>query len=170
MFISATKNPMRALHLLLHAPPGENELILIDLNVADENGNVQKARDLRFRTAFKYTAAGEYLIFGGVDPNVGLLSLSTDPANDRKAIISHIPLSRLLSNMPTTPDDDDPFKFKALQANETLSHARRAIKNKVSPMTYGLGRAIGQLIGILQIPPEHFETGTHWDPCFQQRC
>lgn len=43
---------------------------------ADKNGNVQKAFDLKLETEWRYTAAGEYLIFGGVDPQVGLLSLS----------------------------------------------------------------------------------------------
>ena len=43
---------------------------------ADKNGNVQKAYDLKLETEHRYTAAGEYLIFGGVEPQVGLLSLS----------------------------------------------------------------------------------------------
>ena len=43
---------------------------------ADQNGNVQKAFDLKLETKYRYTAAGEYLIFGGVEPQVGLLSLS----------------------------------------------------------------------------------------------
>ena len=72
MFVSATKNPMRALHRRLRAPPGQTDLVLIDLNAADEHGNVQKAQDLKLWTSFKYSAAGEYLIFGGVAPSVGL--------------------------------------------------------------------------------------------------
>lgn len=72
MFISATKNPMRAIHMLLHAPEGCRDLVLIDLHAADEQGNVQKASDLRLQTDFKYSAAGEYLIFGGVPPEVSL--------------------------------------------------------------------------------------------------
>lgn len=72
MFVSATKNPMRAIHMLLHGTPGEKFLILIDLVAADENDNVQKAYDLQLKTEFLYTAAGEYLIFGGVSPKVDL--------------------------------------------------------------------------------------------------
>ena len=160
MFVSATKNPMRAIHLLLHAPEGENELIVIDLKAADENGNVQKARNLKLDTTFRYTAASEYLIFGGVPCSVGLSSLCTHSANARKAIISHIPLSTLRAMMPTTANEDDPFRFDLLQANEALSYARYAIKKTAHPMTYSLGRAVGQLVGILGIPPEHFESGT----------
>lgn len=73
MFVSATKNPMRAFHMLLHAPDGEKGLILIDLKAADESGNVEKAHTLKLQTTFRYTAAGEYLIFGGVSPRVGLV-------------------------------------------------------------------------------------------------
>lgn len=73
MFVSATKNPMRAIHMLLRAPDGEKALILIDLKAADESGNVEKAHNLKLQTAFRYTAAGEYLIFGGVTPKVGLV-------------------------------------------------------------------------------------------------
>ena len=72
MFISATKNPIRTFHMLLHAPEGKRDLILIDLHVADVKGNVQKASALRLQTDFKYSAAGEYLIFGGVPPEVSL--------------------------------------------------------------------------------------------------
>ena len=75
MFVSATKNPMRALHMLLHAPQGERTLILVDLGVADEEGNVQKAHHLKLKTPFKYTGAGEYLLFGGVEPKVGFSSV-----------------------------------------------------------------------------------------------
>ena len=160
MFISATKNPMRAIHILLHAPQGEKGLILIDLNTADESGNVEKARDLKLQTNFRYSAASEYLIFGGVSPRVGLSSLSPDSAKDSKAIISCVPLQTLLSRVPTTPSDDDPFKLKVLQAHKTLSYARSAIKKDVLPMTYSLGIAVGQLVGILCVPPKNFETGT----------
>ena len=153
---------MRAIHILLHAPQGEKGLILIDLNAADENGNVEKARDLKLQTKFHYSAASEYLIFGGVDPRVSFPSPFTDLANDHKAIISYIPLQRLLSSMPTTPNDEDPFKFKILQAHETLSYARSAIKKDVQPMTYSLGIAVGQLVAILCVPPNNFETGTCW--------
>ena len=72
MFISATKNPIRTFHILLHAPEDKKDLILIDLHAADEEGNVQKASDLRLQTDFKYSPASEYLIFGGVPPDVGL--------------------------------------------------------------------------------------------------
>ena len=160
MFISATKNPMRAIHILLHAPQGEKGLILIDLNTADENGNVEKASSLKLQTEFRYTAAGEYIIFGGVDPRVSSPSPLTDLANDHKAIISYIPLQRLLSSMPTTPYDEDPFKFKILQAHKTLSYARSTIKKNVQPMTYSLGIAVGRLVGILYVPRKNFETGT----------
>ena len=156
---------MRAIHLLLHAPEGENELIVIDLKAADENGNVQKAHNLKLDTTFRYTAASEYLIFGGVPCNVGLSSLSTYSANAHKAIISHIPLSRLRAAMPTTAGDEDPFRFELLQANETLSHARYAIKKTALPMTYSLGRAVGQLVGVLGIPSTHFESGVLHDSC-----
>ena len=151
---------MRAIHILLHAPQGEKGLILIDLNAADESGNVEKARDLKLQTKFNYTAAGEYLIFGGVDPRVGPASPLTDLANSHKAIISYTPLQRLLSSTPTTPNDEDPFKFKILQAHRTLLYARRAIIKDVHPMTYSLGIAVGQLVGILSVPPNNFETGT----------
>ena len=167
MFVSATKNPIRALHMLLHAPQGGRFLILIDLNIADERGNVQKAHHLKLITKFRYTGAGEYLIFGGVEPKVGPSPLFEDWANDHKAIISHVPLSKLLSHMPKTPDDDDPFRFKILQAHEKLSHARRALKETSLPMTYSLGKAVGQLVGILCISPQHFETGTYQDSCLQ---
>ena len=167
MFVSATKNPIRALHMLLHAPQGDKFLILIDLNIADERGNVEKAHHLKLRTKFRYTGAGEYLIFGGVEPKVGPLSIRTDWANNHKAIISHIPLSKLQSHMPTMPDDDDPFRFKILQAHEKLPHARHAMKKTSLPMTYSLGRAVGQLVGILSIPPQHFETSTHQGSCLQ---
>ena len=72
MFISATKNPMRTFHMLLHAPQGKRDLILIDLHAADGYGNVQKASNLKLQTDFKYSPAGEYLIFGGVPPEVSL--------------------------------------------------------------------------------------------------
>ncbi len=49
---------------------------MIDLNKADETGNVNKAHDLKLRTEFRYTGAGEYLIFGGVGQEVDLSSLS----------------------------------------------------------------------------------------------
>ena len=167
MFVSATKNPIRALRMLLHAPQGDRFLSLIDLNIADERGNVEKAHHLKLRTKFRYTGAGEYLIFGGVEPKVGPPSRHTDRANHHKAIISHIPLSKLLSHMPTMPDDDDPFRFRILQAHEKLSHARHAIKKTLLPMTYSLGRAVGQMMGILCIPPQHFESGRHQGSCFQ---
>lgn len=143
MFISATKNPMRALHMLLHAPAGEKSLILIDLNAADEFGNVQKANNLQLRTKFRYTGAGEYLIFGGVERKASLPSLFTNQANQNQAIISCIPLSKILANMPATPDDNDPFRFAVLQAHKTLSLARHAIRKELLPMTYSLGRAVG---------------------------
>lgn len=156
---------MRALHMLLHAPQGENQLILIDLHLADERGNVQKAHHLKLRTEFRYTGAGEYLIFGGVEPKVGLLSMSPDLANHHKAVIASIPFSRLLSNMPRTADHQDPFCFETLKAHKTLSHARRAIKQQVLPMTHALGRAIGELVGQLCTPPKYFESGTHQISC-----
>lgn len=141
---------------------GEDASIaVIDLTKADERGNVEKAHNLKLKTDFRYTGAGEYLIFGGVDNEVGLLSLSSGLANKYKAIISHIPLSRLLVNMPTTPGSDDPFFLKVLQSHERLLHARRAIKKEVLPMTYSLGRAVGELVGILCIPPKYFESGAH---------
>ena len=160
MFVSASKNPMRAIHILLHAPQGEKGLILIDLNAADESGNVEKARDLKLQTKFRYTAASEYLIFGGVDTKVGNSSPYIDPANNYKAIISYIPFQTFLSSLPRTLDDEDPFKMKILQAHKTLSHARSAIKKDVLPMTYSLGIAVGQLVGVLCVPPKNFETGT----------
>ena len=159
MFVSATKIQMRALYILLHAPQGEKGLILIDLNAADESGNVEKASELKLQTAFKYSAGGEYLIFGGVSPRVGPSSPFTDCANDYKAIISYISLPKLLSNMPTTPNDEDPFKLKVLQAHKALSYSRNAIMKDLPPMTYSLGKAVGQLVGILCVPPKHFENG-----------
>ena len=161
---------MRALHMLLHAPDGEKSLILIDLKLADEKGNVERAYDLKLRTEFMYSAAGEYLIFGGVDPKVQrLLSQSRLILTDNhKAIISRIPLSDLLSHLPTIPDDDDPFRIKVLQAHGRLSKARGAIKRAVPPMTYSLGSAVGRLVGILGIPPQHFQSGTHEVSCPQQ--
>lgn len=39
---------------------------------ADVNDSVQKVHHLKLRTEFRYTGAGEYLIFGGVPPKVGL--------------------------------------------------------------------------------------------------
>ena len=72
MFVSATKNPMRTFHMLLHAPEDKRDLIMIDLHAADVQGNVQKASALRLQTDFKYSAAGEYLIFGGVPPEASL--------------------------------------------------------------------------------------------------
>ena len=63
---------MRAIHMLLHAPEGCGDLVLIDLHAADEQGNVQKASNLKLQTDFKYSPAGEYLIFGGVPPEVSL--------------------------------------------------------------------------------------------------
>ena len=39
---------------------------------ADKYGNVQKARNLKLETEFGYNASGEYLIFGGVELEVGL--------------------------------------------------------------------------------------------------
>ena len=159
MFISATINPMRALHILLHALEGEKGLILIDLNTADENGNVEKARDLNLKTEFNYTAAGEYLIFGGVGPKVGLSSLFKDLADNYKAIISYISLASILSNTSTTLDHEDPFRFKILQAHRRLSYARRAITKDVLPMTYALGKAVGSMVGTLSIPPKHFQNG-----------
>ena len=161
MFISATKNPMRAIHILLHAPQGEKGLILIDLKAADESGNVEKAGDPKLQTKFCYAAGGEYLIFGGVGPRVGPSSPLTDPAHNYKAIISYIPLQKLLSSTPTTANDEDPFKFKILQAHKALSYARSAIKKDVHPMTYSLGLAVGQMVGILCIPPKSFESGTY---------
>ena len=165
MFVSATKNPMRALHLLLRAPQGEKSLILIDLHVADINGNVQKASDLKIQTSFGYTPAGEYLIFGGVEPKVCLSLLFATVANFHQAIISQISLSSLLSAMPSTPDDLDPFRFQLLQANEKLSSARYAMRKEVPPITYALGMAVGQLVGNLRIPPKLFETGRNQNPC-----
>lgn len=48
---------------------------------ADKDGNVQKANVLKLETEFRYTAASEYLIFGGVAPQVGLSSASLCSAN-----------------------------------------------------------------------------------------
>lgn len=139
---------------------GEHSSIaVIDLHKADERGNVNKAHQLKLRTKFRYTGAGEYLIFGGVEPEVGLPSLELDLANNHKAIIAHIPLSKLLVNMPTTPDSNDPFCFEVLQGQETLSHARRAIKREALPMTFSLGRAVRELVGNMCIPAKHFESG-----------
>lgn len=166
MFVSATKNPMRAIYMLLRAPDGEKGLILIDLKAADENGNVEKAHNLKLQTAFRYSAAGEYLIFGGVSPRVSLvITYKSALANNRKAIVSYVPLSRLLSKMPTTPNDKDPFKFKVLQAHKALSRARHEIMKDVLPMTYSLGRAVGQLVEILCVPPKLFESGTFRKSC-----
>ena len=168
MFISASKNPMRALHMLLNAPQGEKGLILINLQAADETGNAEKASSLKLETTFRYSAAGEYLIFGGVEPRVGGSSRFIDLANDYKAIISYISLQSLMFSMPTTPNDEDPFKFKILQAHKTLSYARSAIKKDVHPMTYSLGIAVGQLVGILCVPPKNFETGMCYNTYLRQ--
>lgn len=88
-------------------------------------------------------------------------------ANNGKAIISYVPLSRLLSHMPTIPSDEDPFKFKVLQAHKALSRARDEILKDLVPMTYSLGRAVGQLVEILCVPPKQFESGTFPNPCLQ---
>ena len=151
--------------MLVHAPKGDKGLILVDLHAADEHGNVEKASNLKLQTTWRYTAAGEYLIFGGVSPKVGLPLPFVDPANDYKAIISYVPLSRLLS---TALNDDDPFRFQVLQSHERLSYARSAIKKDVLPMTYSLGKAVGQLVGTLCVPPKHFENGMCWGPCLRQ--
>ncbi|CAD6589678.1 MAG: hypothetical protein ASARMPRED_004166 [Alectoria sarmentosa] len=144
MFVSFTKNPIRAIHMALRG--GEDSTIaIIDLREADHGtDNVEKVHHLKLRTEFNYTGAGEYLIFGGVAP---------------KAIISHLPLSRLLANIPTTPNSDDPFNLRVLRATEKLSHARCAIRKEVLPMTYSLGRAVGELVAKLCIPPKHFQSG-----------
>ena len=63
--------------------------------------------------------------------------------------------------MPATPNSEDPFHFKVLQANEKLSYARHAIKKEAHPMTYSLGKAVGILVGLLRIPPKQFESGMH---------
>ena len=147
---------------------GESSSVaVIDLEKADEKGNVNKAHHLKLKTEFRYTGAGEYLIFGGVDPGVGLpsLSLFSDLADNYKAIISHISISTLLDNMPATPDSEDPFCFKVLQVQEKLSYARHVIKKEAPPMTYSLGRAVGEMVGILRIPPKHFESGMHQVSC-----
>ena len=150
---------MRAIHILLHAPQGEKGLILIDLNAADEFGNVEKAWDLNLRTTFRYSAGGEYLIFGGVGPRVVPSSPFIDLAHNDKAIISYIPLQTLLSSLSTAANDEDPFKFKILQVHKTLSYARSMIKKEVPPMTYSLGIAVGKLVGNLCVPRKHFENG-----------
>lgn len=64
-----------------------------------------------------------------------------------------------MANMPITPQSNDPFCLKVLQAEEKLSRARRAIKKDAHPMTFSLGRAVGELVGILGIPPKFFECG-----------
>lgn len=128
---------------------------------------MEKVHHLKLRTEFNYTGAGEYLIFGGVGPKVGLRSLSSDVANDHQAIISHLPLSRLLANIPTTPNSDDPFSLRVLRATEKLSHARCTIRREVLPMTYSLGRAVGELVANLCIPPKHFHSGTHQISCLE---
>lgn len=167
MFVSATKNPMRAIYMLLRAPDGEKGLILIDLKAADENGNVEKAHSLKPQTAFRYTSAGEYLIFGGVSPRVSLI-ITTNLANNHKAIVSYVEFSRLLTKMPTTPNDKDPFKFAVLQAHQTLSRARRELMKYILPMTYSLGKAVGELVGILGVTPKHFESGTVRNSCLRR--
>ena len=62
--------------------------------------------------------------------------------------------------MSTTPETDDPFFFKVLQQHDKLSNARRAMKGKTVPMTFCLGKAVGELVGLMSIPPKHFQTGT----------
>ena len=54
----------------------DSSIAVIDLNRADKTGNVNKAHDLKLRTEFRYTGAGEYLIFGGVEQEANLPSLT----------------------------------------------------------------------------------------------
>ena len=94
------------------------------------------------------------------------MSLSLDLAdNYYKAIISHVSISTLVDDMPATPDSEDPFCFKVLQAQEKLSYARHAIKKEAPPMTYSMGKAVEEMVGILRIPPKQFESGMHQISC-----
>lgn len=72
--------------------------------------------------------------------------------------------------MPVTTFCDDPFGFKVLQAEDKLSHARGAIKKEAHPMTYSLGRAVGNLVAVLGFPPKHFECGKSFRSLSPQRC
>ena len=74
-----------------------------------------------------------------------------------------------MANMPTTPQSSDPFGLKVLQAKEKLSHARSIFKKEAHPMTYSLGRAVGDLVGILDIPPKLFECGKTFRPLSPRR-
>lgn len=69
-----------------------------------------------------------------------------------------------MANMPITPQSNDPFGLKVLQAEEKLSYARSVFKKEAHPMTYSLGRAVGDLVGILRIPPKLFECGKTFRP------
>ena len=64
-----------------------------------------------------------------------------------------------MDNIPSTPESDDPFLFKLLQRHNKLSNARRAIKGNIIPMTFCLGKAVGELVGRMYIPPKHYQTG-----------
>ena len=61
--------------------------------------------------------------------------------------------------MPTTPESDDPFSFKVLQRHEKLSNGRLAIKRQTVPMTFCQGKAVGELVALMCIPPKHYQTG-----------
>ena len=84
-------------------------------------------------------------------------------------MISYVPLSRLLANIPTTSDGDDPFHLRVLRSVEILSHARRAIQKEAFPMTYSLGKAVGALVYALGIQPKHFESGVSHNTPKNQR-
>ena len=71
--------------------------------------------------------------------------------------------------MPITSLSNDPFCLKVLQAEEKLSRARSAIKKDAHPMTFSLGRAVGDLLGILGIPPKLFECGKTFRPLSPRR-
>ncbi|KAL9069090.1 MAG: hypothetical protein Q9161_005737 [Pseudevernia consocians] len=49
--------------------------------------------------------------------------------------------------------------IRGIQEPEKLSYARHVMKKEAPPMTYSLGRAVGEMVGILRIPPKHFESG-----------
>ena len=74
-----------------------------------------------------------------------------------------------MANMPITPQSNDLFSLEVLQAEEKLSYARSVFKKEVHPMTYSLGRAVGDFVGILGIPPKLFECGKTFRPLSPRR-
>ncbi|KAK0516206.1 hypothetical protein JMJ35_000809 [Cladonia borealis] len=150
-YIEEAKRIVRAIHRALKLGP-DAAICVLSLDLADAEGRVQSASALKLRQLVNhfYIPFNEFLVYGKIPPS---------------AILSVLPISKLLAAIPSIPSDPDIFKILILRDSKSLRSGRIAHEKARLPLSYGVGYAVGkfaQCLGIPHVQPIWEYVVTNW--------